>query len=185
MLAAENGLPGGRARDEGARAHAHTLTQRRSSAPYSARARFRHFGDHAISRTRLSPPLFFYGCKGQTCNVRSQGGEPGDEATDSPRSYLVDTPSGTLRRNSRHLITKPTKVPTRIQPKTLLTKNVKILSNIHLWTLREGLLLVHRLELALTHQTDGTKRGDVVLLTETCIYVCLYLMQCYDVHSMF
>ena len=27
---------------------------------------------------------------------------------DAPRSYLVDTPSGTLRRNSRHLITKPT-----------------------------------------------------------------------------
>ena len=26
------------------------------------------------------PPLLFYGCKGQTCYVRSQGGEPGDEA---------------------------------------------------------------------------------------------------------
>ena len=25
----------------------------------------------------------------------------------------------------------------------------------------------------------------MVLLTETCIYVCLCLMQCYDVHSMF
>ena len=60
-------------------------TQLRNAAQ-RARAPFRHCGDHAISRTRLSPAptstplLFFYGCKGQRINVCSRGGEPGDEA---------------------------------------------------------------------------------------------------------
>ena len=63
-------------------------TQLRNAA-HIARAPLRHCGDHAISRTRLSPLLFFHGCKGQRINVCSRGGEPGDEASDITCTHVM------------------------------------------------------------------------------------------------
>ena len=55
-------------------------------------------------------------------------------------------------------------------------------SHIDSDTQTEGVVRVKKM---LTTFDIQVEQVGVVLLTETCIYVCLYLVQCYDVHSMF